>query len=206
MSDRPVEQKGRGTPLWMGIAGGVEAAIAAGAMFVHPGTAAGVASSMGDALILVAVLALWRRGRNVAWLRAAAGLIFSLFTGGLAAASPTVSVGPLFDLFGRLSWLGDAGAYALLGVALLRSRADGPRGWTAAAGVACLGRCAAALLLVGRPSQSEETFNWVHPWQIAAIASGALLAACFAGMLARTRGHASPFVNERASHRGNHGR
>jgi hypothetical protein len=179
------EETGRAL-LKIGIAGGTIGALAAAAMFLRPGPAAGAAVTAADALILVGVFSLWRRLRGVLWLLALVGFGFSLLTTGVLAALPTVSVGPIFDVLGRLSWLGDAAAYGLLGVALIRRKGEGRTGLGIAAAVGCLSRSAAALLLAGRPSLGDQVVNLVHPWQGTAIATGVLLAAIFASGLAPT--------------------
>jgi hypothetical protein len=155
--------------------GGAIAVAGVGVMFVHPGAVAGAAVSVADALILIAIVAAWRRDRDVRLFPAMVGLSLSLLTAAAAAAYPAVAVGPIFDVVGRSSWLGDAVADGLLGWALARRG-----GWGTAAAIGCLARCAGALMLVVRPAKGEQAFNWLYPWQVTAIWSGVLVAVFFA--------------------------
>jgi hypothetical protein len=100
-------------------------------------------------------------------------------------ALPRVGVGPVFNLFGGLSWLADALAYGNLAGILLFRRTDLRHKIRAVAGATTLLRAIAALILgVLQPAQPVlglPDLLLVHLWEVVAVAAGLALAILFLG-------------------------
>jgi hypothetical protein len=179
----PAKQDSAGkTLLRIGFAGAVPGMAATAAALLWPGPATGAIATSADAAILVGAIGLRRRHGGRLLLAAIVGLSASLVTGIASFGLPLVTVGPAFDVVGTLSWLGDAAAYAILGFALLRGWSVGRRRVAIVAGIGCLLRAGAALLLVAVPhddSLVDPSFRLLQAWRVCAAVSYALVAIFF---------------------------
>jgi hypothetical protein len=119
-----------------GAAGGVLSAIAAAAMYLRPGTAAGIAMTTADLLVLFGLVGLDQSSGGAVRRRAIAFMGANVIAAVASLVLPRIGIGPIFDLFGALSWLADAAAYGVLGGVLLRHRTDVHPGLGVAAGIA----------------------------------------------------------------------
>jgi len=150
---------------------------AAIAMLVHESVNAGIVCTVGDVLVLLGILGFRRLGAAAVWRWPAIGLALSVLSAMLVVWLPTLSMGPILNLSGRLNWFGDALAYGLLAWALVR--AGGRRLYSAVA-AACGARAMVALVLAGRPSPIQAGLGVEHAWQILVAASATLMAVFFA--------------------------
>ena len=87
---------------------------AAIAMLVHESVNAGIVCTVGDVLVLLGILGFRRLGAAAVWRWPAIGLALSVLSAMLVVWLPTLSMGPILNLSGRLNWFGDALAYGLL--------------------------------------------------------------------------------------------
>jgi len=182
-SGRASTSKARGALLDAGVVGGALSMLAALALFLWPGTLAGAAIAAADFLILLGLAGLGSHLDRTGGLGAIACMLANIVATLSSVALPLVGVGPVFDLFGGLSWLADALAYGNLARILLFRRTDLRRDIRTVVGATTLLRGIAALMLgVFQPAQAVlglPHLFLVHLWQVFAVVAGLALAILF---------------------------